>query len=158
MEAENIHNSHKNNIHQVLIHIYVAYFVFFLVGLSLDIFFRTNFFPEAIMRPVGAVLLVVATYVIFWAQKTGRNLREIKEDLKKEHFCRGPYCYTRIPTQWGLTLLMLGFGIFSNSFFVVLGTVFALLFSQLAFMGKHDRIMIEKFGDSYQEYKKMLKF
>lgn len=158
MEGLKNNNSHKHNIHRVLTHIYTTYFACFLIGLSLDIFFQTNFFPEALLRPIGAVLLFIATYVIFWAQKTGRNLRDIKENLKKEHFCRGPYCYTRKPTQWGLTLLMIGFGIFSNTFFVVLGTVLAFVISHFMFMGRHDRIMIEKFGDSYKEYKKMFKF
>jgi protein-S-isoprenylcysteine O-methyltransferase Ste14 len=158
MDSPSNHNPHKASIHHVLSHIYATYFVFFLVGVSLDIIFQLKMFSGPFMNPVGFTLLVLATFMIFWAQKTGRDLRGIKEDLKKEHFCRGPYCYTRIPTQWGLTLLMLGFGIFCNAFFVVLSTIVSFIVSQFVFMSKHDRILIEKYGSSYLEYKKMFKF
>jgi len=75
-----------------------------------------------------------------------------------EHFCRGPYCYTRIPTQWGLFFLMLGFGIVANALFVILFTILAFFISKFVFMGEHDRILVEKYGDAYAEYKKLVKF
>lgn len=153
---ENI-NHHKHNVHKVLAHSYAMYFLLFLIGVTLDLVFKFKIFASSVMVPVGFFFLVLATIIILWAQKTGRDLRKVKE-VKTEHFCRGPYCYTRIPTQWGLFFLLLGFGIITNSFFVILFTIIAFFISKFVFMGKHDRILAEKYGSAYIEYIKIMKF
>ena len=109
------------------------------------------------MIPVGFLFLVFATVVIIWAQKTGRDLRKV-EEVKTEHFCRGPYCYTRTPTHWGLFFLVLGFGIIANALFVILSTIVSFIISKFIFIKKHDEILVEKYGDAYSEYKKLVKF
>lgn len=156
MEAGN-KNLHKNAIHGVLAHSYSIYFILLLIGIYLDLVFDFEIFTNSIMVPVGLFFLVLASIIILWAQKTGRDFKKV-EEVKTEHFCRGPYCYTRIPTQWGLFFLMLGFGIITNSFFIILSTVISFFISKFVFMGKHDRILIEKYGTAYMEYKKLVKF
>ena len=155
-EAENKY-SHKHNVHKVLAYSYSVYFILFLIGVSLDLIFKFKIFTNSIMVPAGFFSLVVASILIIWAQKTGRDLRKV-EEVKTEHFCRGPYCYTRIPTQWGLFFLMLGFGIITNSFFIILSTIISFFIFKFIFIGKHDRILIEKYGTTYMEYKKLVKF
>ncbi len=147
----------KHNVHKVLAHSYLVYFVLFLIGVCLDLIFKIKILGDSIMMPLGFVFLVIASVVILWAQKTGRDLRKV-EEVKVEHFCRGPYCYTRIPTQWGLFFLMLGFGVILNAFFVILSTVISFFVSKFLFMKKHDKILIEKYGDAYREYKKLVRF
>lgn len=138
-------------------HSYAVYFVLFLIGMWLDFVFDFKIFKDSVMVPVGFLLLVLATAIILWAQKTGRDLRKV-EEVKTEHFCRGPYCYTRIPTQWGLLFLMLGFGVITNSIFIIIATVISFLVSKFVFIGKHDQILEEKYGSAYLEYKKLVKF
>lgn len=150
-------NLSKSNVHHVLAHSYSMYFFLFLAGVVLDIIFKIKIFDSSIAVPVGFVFLVLATIIILWAQKAGREFDKV-QDVKTEHFCRGPYCYTRIPTQWGLFLLILGFGIITNSFFVILFTVISFFFSKVIFMSKHDRILLGKYGSAYAEYKKMFRF
>ena len=149
-------NKHKHNVHKVLAHSYTTYFVLLLIGVCLDLIFDYEIFSNPVMIPIGFLFLILATIIILWAQKTGRDLRKV-EEVKAEHFCRGPYCYTRIPTQWGLFFLILGFGIITNSFFVVLSTVLSLFIFKFIFIGKHDRILIKKYGAAYMEYKKSVK-
>lgn len=148
---------HKHNVHKVLAHSYTTYFILLLIGVCLDLIFDYEIFPNSVMVPVGSIFLILATIIILWAQKTGRDLRKVAE-VKVEHFCRGPYCYTRIPTQWGLFFLIIGFGIITNSFFIILSTILSFFISKFIFIGKHDRIMIKKFGAAYMEYKKLVKF
>lgn len=155
MEVKSV-NPHKNKVHKVLTHSYLVYLVSFLIGVCLDFIFRIKIFSESIMVPIGFVLLAFASFVIIWAQKAGRDLRKVAE-IKKEHFCRGPFCYTKIPTQWGLFFLILGFGIIANAFFVILFTVIAFLVSKLIFMEKYHQALVEKYGDAYVEYKKSVK-
>src|SRR3989344_7730960 len=107
----------KHNVHKVLAHSYSVYFILLLIGVCLDLIFDYEVFKDSIMIPVGFLFLVLATIIILWAQKTGRDLRKV-EEVKTEHFCRGPYCYTRTPTHWGLFFLVLGFGIIANALFV----------------------------------------
>ena len=155
LDQKATHVEKEENVHSILAHSYSVYFFLFLIGLSLDFIFGYKVFSG--VAPVGFFFLFLATGIIFWAQKTGRDLRKVVE-VKTEHFCRGPYCYTRIPTQWGLFLLMLGFGIIIDSFFVILFTFAAFFISKFVFMGKHDKILIQKYGSAYAEYKKLVRF
>ncbi len=156
-QGTNRKNIVGQSIHHVLAHSYSVYFVLLLIGIYLDFIFDFEIFKDSIVEPIGVFFLVLATIIILWAQKTGRDLKKVQE-VKVEHFCRGPYCYTRIPTQWGLLFLMLGFGIITDSFFIILTTILSFLISRFIFIGKHDRILIEKYGDAYREYKKLVKF
>ena len=146
-----------SKVHHVLAHSYTVYLILLLVGVMLDFIFRIKIFSDSIMAPVGFTLLIVATILILWAQKTGRDFKKFTE-IKKEHFKRGPYRYSRFPTQWGLFLLMLGFGIITNAFFVMLSTLVSFAISKAMFAHKHDTMLIEKYGEAYKEYKKLVRF
>ncbi|MES3031998.1 MAG: methyltransferase [Patescibacteria group bacterium] len=156
METDN-QPSPKVTLHHVLAHSYSVYFILFLIGVTLDFLFPIKIFTNSVMVPIGFSFLVVASLLIIWAQKTGRDLKKV-QDVKAEHFCRGPYCYTRIPTQWGLFLLLLGFGIITSSFFVILSTVISLFIFKFIFISRHDQILTDKYGSAYAEYKKKVKF
>ncbi len=157
MEVRDVGHFNADNVHRVLAHSYSVYFLLFLVGVSLDLIFRFKIFSDSFMAPVGLFLLVIATLLILWAQKTGRDLRKVGE-VKTEHFCRGPYCYTRSPTHWGLFLLMLGFGFIANAFFVILFTTISFFISKYVFLGKEENILAKTYGVAYLEYKKLVKF
>lgn len=152
MEAE---NKPKHNVHKVLAHSYSMYFVFFLVGVTLDLIFRSQVFTGSAIISVGIVLLIFGSLLILWAQQTSRNLK--KENITKETFCRGPYCYTRSPTHWGLFFLILGFGIITNAVFVILSVLVAFLITRFVFLDKQEKILAEKYGTHYLEYKKIVK-
>lgn len=157
MESEETKLS-KHTVHHVLAHSYLVYFVLLLIGVFLDFTFGYDILHTDFALPIGCMFLILATIIIFWAQKTGRDFSKIKEDKKIEHFCRGPYCYTRVPTQWGLFFLVLGFGLIINSLFIVVFTVVSFVISKTIFIGKHDKILIEKYGEAYAGYKKLVKF
>ncbi len=155
-----MHKSYKKyeNIHHLLAHSHVMYFVLLLVGVTLDTIFKLRIFQHPAIAPIGFILLAIATGVIIWTEMTAWDLRKHKkEDIKKETFCRGPYCYTRSPLHWGLFLLMLGFGIIANAFFVVLTTVISFLIAKFVFQEKEEKILEAKYGQPYLEYKKEVK-
>ena len=154
---EQFENPHKHKVHHVLAHSYSVYFILFLIGFFLDLVYKVSLFADSTMLPLGVSILVLATGLIFWAQKTGRDFKKVAE-VKMEHFCRGPYCYTRIPTQFGLFFLMLGFGIITNSFFVSLLAVVAFIIAKFVFIGKQEKMLEQKYGVHYTEYKKAVKF
>jgi len=118
MESYNQNKPRTYRVHKILAHSYTVYLILFLIGVSLDIIFRFKVFTSPAVVPIGFVFLIFASFLIFWAQKSSRNL-DIQH-LSKETFCKGPYCYTRHPTHWGLFFLILGFGIIANAFFIIL--------------------------------------
>lgn len=148
-------NQRKNRVHVVLAYSYSVYFVLFLVGVFLDLIFNIKIFNFPAMVSIGVILILLATALIFWAQRTSRNLE--KEILTKESFCKGPYRFTRSPTHWGLFLLMLGFGIIINAIFIIISTFISLILTKFLFLKREEAILEKKYGAPYLEYKKSVK-
>lgn len=148
---------HKFKVHHVLAQSYSVAFFMFLIGVLLDLIFSIKIFHDSYMTPIGLSVLFFASIIIFWAQRTSRDLRKIDE-ITKESFCRGPYCYSRTPTHWGLFLLLLGFGIVANASFVILTTIISSLISKIVFLKREERILVDKYGAPYLEYQKSVKF
>ncbi|MBP9748134.1 MAG: hypothetical protein KBD17_00695 [Candidatus Pacebacteria bacterium] len=157
MEPQTTNQNKKltENVHFAMSQGYMTYFVLFLFGVFLDIFFHFKFFPTAFAEPAGITLLVLATVGILWAQNTSKKLNTV--NVTKETFCQGPYCYTRTPTHWGLFFLVLGFGILVNAFFVVVTTIVSFIVSKFIFLRRGEAILAKKYGTPYLEYKKQVK-
>ncbi len=81
-----------------------------------------------------------------------------KENLSKETFLRGPYKYTRGPTHLGLFFLILGFSLATDTIFVFVFAFLALVITKFTFLDKQEKILEEKYGSHYTEYKKTVKF
>jgi len=145
-----------DTVHKILAHSYSLYLGALLLGLLLDFFFPQKFFGDALMVKVGVVCLGFATALIVWAQATSRNLGI--DNLSKDTFARGPYKVSRTPTHWGLFLLVLGFGIISNAFFIVVLSVVCFVVTKLVFIKKQEEILEQKYGEAYSAYKKSVRF
>jgi protein-S-isoprenylcysteine O-methyltransferase Ste14 len=146
---------HKNKVHKVLFHSYFTYFLLFLVGVCLDLVFNFKVFNRSVTM-MGFILLILGTFFIFWAQKTSRGLQ--KTTLDKNFFSHGPYAFTRTPTNFGLFFLMLGYGMITNAFFVILFSFLSFLIAKFIFLEKEEKILAEKYGAPYLEYKKLVSF
>ncbi|MFA5937210.1 MAG: methyltransferase [Candidatus Paceibacterota bacterium] len=149
-------NIHKNKVHKILAHSYIFYFLFFIFGLFLDFIFPLKLFENMAISSIGALFLIFGTFLIFWAQKVSRNLK--KESISKKSFCQGPYCFTRSPTHFGLFITMLGFGIMINALFIVIFSIISFFITKFVFLKKEEKILAEKYGTPYLEYKKSVKF
>jgi len=158
MEIKNTvgnNNPHKNKVRRIFAHSHSIFFALFLIGVTLDLIFKVTIFANSVAAPVGFFLLVFGTFLIFWAEKTPHNF---KDGINKHSFHTGPYRYTRNPTHWGLFLLVLGFGLMVNAFFVVLTTLISFFIEKFIFQDKAEKILEAKYGAHYLEYKKMVKF
>ncbi|MBP9711619.1 MAG: hypothetical protein KBD55_01120 [Candidatus Pacebacteria bacterium] len=145
----------SKNVHRVLASSYTVYLVLFLAGVILDIIYQIKIFINPNIGIIGTVFLAFATLLIVWAQNTSRNLDT--KNISKETFCKGPYCFTRSPTHWGLFILMLGFGIIANAFFVVLFTMISFIVTKIVFLKKEEQMLANKYGNPYREYKKAVR-
>ncbi len=152
-EHHDFHIGH--NVHRVLAHSYIFYLILFLVGVALDLAFKPKIFSNPNIAIIGGVFLVLASALIFWAQSTSRNL-DVK-NVSKETFCKGPYCYTRTPTHWGLFILMLGFGILTNALFVIITTLISFFVTKTVFLRKQENMLEYKYGAPYAEYRRSVR-
>lgn len=156
MEKDNENCTPLPRVHQVLAHSYTTHLILFLVGVIFDLIFSFKFFYGSLVAPLGISFLIFGTILILWAQKTSRNLD--KSNISKETFRQGPYRYTRVPTNFGLFFLVLGFGLIINAFFVILSAFISFLLSKFIFLAKQEKILALRYGAPYLEYKKMVRF
>jgi protein-S-isoprenylcysteine O-methyltransferase Ste14 len=149
-------NIHKNKIHGILAHSYILYFIFFLFGILLDFIFPVKIFGNYIISIIGTIFLILGTILIIWAQKSSHRLK--KENINKETFYQGPYRYTRSPTHLGLLLLTVGFGIIANTLFIVISSIISFIVTKFIFIKAQEKVLAEKYGTPYLEYKESVKF
>ena len=142
--------------HNALAHSYSIYFFLLLFAVFLDLNIHIEMLHSSLMEAIGFVLVALATVLIIWAEATSHHSLS-SEGITKEALCQGPYCYTRHPAHWGIFLLMLGFGVLINAFFVILFTIISFILAKTIFLKRHDLVLIEKFGEHYHEYKKSVK-
>ncbi|MEK7128654.1 MAG: methyltransferase [Patescibacteria group bacterium] len=159
MEAQSLEaniNPPKHKVRRILVHSHYVFFLLFLIGVTLDLIFQVSIFSSSILIPAGFTLLVFGTFVIIWTERTSHNFKQ--DSLDKHAFYSGPYRYTRNPTHFGLFLLVMGFGFIANAFFVVLTTLISFFIEKFIFQAKTEKMLEEKYGASYLEYKKVVKF
>jgi protein-S-isoprenylcysteine O-methyltransferase Ste14 len=155
MESE-ISGKYKNVVHKILTRSYSTYLLFFLLSVYLNIVFNFNVFASSAVVPIGFCFLVLGTFLVFWAQNTSRNLNT--KTLTKETFSQGPYRFTSTPTNFGLFFLMFGFGMVANSFFIMVCSCIAFIIARFVFLTQEEKVLAEKYGTPYLEYKKIVKF
>jgi protein-S-isoprenylcysteine O-methyltransferase Ste14 len=148
----------RPRVHKILANSYLSYLLALFFGLILSAIFPSRIFTENYMLNISAVVLFLATGLIFWAQKSTRKFKKQKENLTKRSFKNGPYKYTRHPTNLGLFFSLLSFGVIINSVFVILFSIFAFLLARLVFARKEESLLAKKYGNAYLEYKKEIKF
>ena len=146
-------------IHQVLAHSYLIYLGGIVLGVVASLIFPVAFsFP--LMEPIGMALIMAGTFLIVWAQRSslkGSNLRHT-EKVCRDHFCVGPYVFTRLPTQYGLSLMGIGLGLLYGSIFVIFFSIVAFLIGRFVFVPKQEHHLAVRYGEAYLEYKKHVRF
>ncbi len=155
----NIKNSSKSGIvHVLLSRSYAIYFFAVLFGAIFDIVFHFDIFGNYIYQYVGIIMIILGSFFVYWAQSTTSQPKsEINKERDTNFFLRGPYKYTRNPTNFGVAFMSLGLGFLINSLFSVIFIVIAYLISKLIFIKKQDSILEERYGSVFDDYKKKVK-
>ena len=149
-------SKHNNKVHAVLAHSYSMYFFAFILGAFCNIFTPIKFFNSIFISWVGAIVMLVSSCWILWAQRSSTNFKN--EIITKETFMKGPYRLTRNPTNLGLFFLMLSFGITAKSIFIILFSFIAFLVSLLVFIKIEEELLAAKYGEPYKEYQNTVLF
>ncbi len=155
-QKQSVQNILKYGAHLALAHSYSIYFFSFLFGIILDFIFPFNLMDIPFAFYIGIIFIIVGPAIIFWAQSTSRNLK-IDDHVTKHTFQKGPYRFSRLPTNFGLAILILGFGVLMNAFFVVVFTLLSLIVTKFTFLRREEDILEKKYGAPYLEYKKSVR-
>ena len=143
----------KESIHDILAQSYSIFFFGLILGMLADLILPIRIIPKYIIVPVGFLLLVLAPFLIFWAQYSSRQFRHKKKNLKLNDFKIGPYSFTRSPTHAGITMLLIGFGFLTNSIYIIVFSIVACIISRHIFLKKEEQNLEKKYGEEYQNYK-----
>lgn len=156
MEKSNQPN--KSGIIEIVAKAPVIYLIALFVGAILHYFYPVPISAGSLGVTVGLVFIIFGPLLILWAQASLRRFRvAVRANDASKNFAHGPYCYTRNPTYMGLTFLIVGFGLFANSFFVVASSLIAFLAINFTILKEEESIMIEKYGEDYKLYQKTVR-
>lgn len=149
------------DVHEVLAHGYLVYLLAIVVAFGAGYLWPIKFsIPEFI--PLGFLLIIIGTLLIFWAQRTSGNTAHYRnvpsEKVCRDHFCVGPYVFTRSPTQYGLFIMALGLALMYGSLYMVITTVIAIIIGKFIIIPVEEKHLANKYGAPYLEYKKHVKF
>jgi len=146
----------RKSIHSVLARSYFMFFLLLLVGILVAIVFDSPI-TDTISPKTGVLLLVLGTVIIMWAQSTSRRTyeqRHTEDEHTRKVFQRGPYRFFRSPTHLGLFVMTFGAAVLANSKTMVVASIVAFLVTRFTFVREEERILLQKHGESYRNYKK----
>ncbi|MEI7689068.1 MAG: isoprenylcysteine carboxylmethyltransferase family protein [Candidatus Nomurabacteria bacterium] len=145
-------------IHVLLYHSYVVFLLAIVLGIISDAIFTFGKFQGSIYQIIGLLMIIIGTFIVFWAQKTTSYKKiEAQKDRDTNFFIKGPYRYTRNPTNFGLSLMSLGLGFIIGSLFSIIFVVITYFISKLIFIKRQDSILEERYGEVFNDYKKKVK-
>jgi protein-S-isoprenylcysteine O-methyltransferase Ste14 len=147
----------SEKIHDVLAHSYLTYFFAVIVGLIVDFIIPIKLIPQSVAQAIGLVFLFVAPALILWAQVTSSRFRHERKEGTALNFSKGPYFFSRSPTHLGLDILVIGFGLILNSFFIVAFSIVSFFVTRLFFVKKQERLLEQKYGNQYVAYRKSVR-
>lgn len=142
-------------MHYVLLGDYIMFFVALILGILLNFIFPNTLFNNLYAEYIGVIFLILGPVIILWAQSTSKKLA--KNPPLVPTFTSGPYKYTRNPTHSGVIIMMFGFALIVHSVFSLIFLVIADIISRLTVLKKQDKILEDRYGDAFVDYKKKVK-
>ena len=155
---QKINKGRGGMVHFILVNSYLVFLFAIVLGVIADTFFKEKIFSDNIYQYVGFSMLFISSIIIYWAQSTSGNYQKriSKKDGRSE-FEFGPYRFLRSPTHFGLFIMTLGFSLIINSLFSVVFIIIAYFITKLFFLRKEEKLLENKYGEVYREYKKKVK-
>lgn len=110
---------------------------------------------ELPLRRIGAVLVVVALALMFWALATfwRAGTAVIPHRSATTLVMRGPYRLTRNPMYLGLTMLYLGVSLWAAAVWPLLFLPMVIVIMRVAVISREEAYLARRFGDQYRQYR-----
>lgn len=157
-QQEEFKETRRGIVHFILVHSYLIFLFAVILGVLCDTFLNEKIFSDNFYDATGFLILSLGTIIIYWAQSSSANYKErTKKNEHLSHFEFGPYRYLRSPTHFGLFIMTLGLALVINSLFSVIFTFVAYLVTKLFFLKKEEKVLENKYGQIYRDYKKKVR-
>ena len=120
----------------------------------LDPLVRVSPAVEALLRRIGAALVVMALTLMFWALTTfwRAGTAVIPHKSATALVIRGPYRLTRNPMYLGLTMLYLGVSLWATAVWPLLFLPMVIVIMRVAVINREEAYLARRFGDQYRQY------
>ncbi len=143
----------KSAIGVLVAHAPVAYLAFFVLGAMLHYSYPVPLMGEELAHVIGVTLEVVGSLLILFSQASIRKFHKLIELGEPINFSLGPYRFCRNPTYLGVALLLIGVGFLANALAIVVSVLIALFFVGEVFVKREEKLLSEKYGDTYTTYR-----
>jgi len=145
-------------VHVVIAQGYLVFLIFVIFGLIVNLFFDIKLFENHVYQNIGALGIILGTILIYWAQSSSSRAGKIKEeDSSVGGFKYGPYKYSHHPSYLGLFIMTLGLSLILNSLPSLVLVIIAYLIIKFVFTKKEEKLLEEKYGEIFIDYKKKIK-
>ena len=155
IKDNNVHNN--GMIHFILSHSYIVFLMAIILGVIFDVIYRISIFSNPIYQNIGFIMIILGSIIIYWSQSTSRCIKKNTEQDIIYNFECGPYKYSRNPTHIGIAIMTLGFGFIVNALFIIIFIIIAYFITGLIFLKEEERLLEQKYGQKYLDYKKKVK-
>lgn len=107
-----------------------------------------------VIRRVGAVLMVLALALTYWAIFSFRRMGTtvVPRQPATALVLRGPYRFSRNPMYLAMTLLYLGICCWALALWPLLFLPVVLIIIQRSVIGHEEAYLVRRFGDDYRRY------
>ncbi|ETB64107.1 TPA: hypothetical protein DIC38_00690 [Candidatus Nomurabacteria bacterium] len=151
-------NSPKGIVHVILSYEYSLFLIAIILGILCDHIFHTKIIDSIDLSYMGIFMIFIGSSLVYWAQRsTSVSKSKTEEERKTDFFYKGPYKYNRNPTHFGLFVMSLGLGFILNSVFSIIFIFIIHLIAKRTFLKKQDKILEERYGESFSSYKNKVK-
>lgn len=137
----------------------LIYLLALVIGLILRALVPTPFLPHGVGYVLGAVLIVIAVWLLFWGVRVMRSAGTSEKTFVPTTalVTTGPFQFSRNPLYVSLTLFYLGIAIAAQSLWA-LALLFVVLFvMQRGVIDREERYLEHKFGADYVRYKQRVR-
>lgn len=104
----------------------------------------------------GKLLILFAIGIDLWAlvtfSKANTSVDPLNPDKASALVCHGPFAFSRNPMYVGLALMLSGWGLIQNSWFVVPIVFIFVIYMTMMQIKPEEKVLTEKFGDAFTHY------
>lgn len=103
----------------------------------------------------GLLIFILGITISFWAKVTMGKIWGVPAHMRKDQnklIKHGPFQYTRNPIYVGLVMVLIGYGLALQSWFIILALIPIFYFNYAA--QKEEKLLEKHFGNEYLKYKK----
>lgn len=152
-----MNEENKNSLSHLSSYSVIVFAMALFIAVTLDIVFPIRLFKNGLNHYFGVFVVGIGTYIVYWAEFHGQKFshkRKRGEISSSDHLKNGPYAKSRNPKYVGLGVLLIGLGLILNSVFVTISAFVSILFIHFFLLHKEEKLMSDRHGDIYHEYKK----